>query len=304
MGQHPDSYFEDRYRHCTVSEAKGCPTDPPPVPSPPRFSHASQRAQPALALSLLQELGLSTAVYDPPQNPIPAAPEGGYDWARGAAVARAASRVLGFRAAGVITTGEGLKLAGDGARRQESSSLPPAVAVVAVIAPAEAAPSDGTAVVGGEGATPAGVGVMGGDETAAPASTAAVGEAERRSARVLEGEGEASAAAGAASGDKAEPQKAEGDSCGGRGKGEDPTTLVRELFLCAALLPLAGVKHKVKKGKLAAAAQSVVQVSLKVQTAFRIYTRLPMNIRGIRILCETTPGYPYLCKYTYTRYIP
>ena len=93
--------------------------------------------------------------------------------------------------------------------------------------------------------------------------------------RIMEGKGEAGAAA--ASGDKAEPQKAVGVSCGSRGKGEDPTTLVRELFLCAALLPLAGVKHKVKKGKLAFAAQFVVQESLKV----------------CRRHFGTTSGYPY-----------
>ena len=222
---------------------------PPSSRSAP--SRAYQRAQPALALSLLQELGLCAAVYDPPPKPIPAAPEGGYDWARGAAVARAASRVLDFRA------GEGVKAAGDETRRQPSS-LPPAEAV---IASGGAAPSDGTTVVGGEGATQAvvggvmGVGVMGGDEASATIVATAVGEAESKSAGMMEGNGVAKAASG---------DKAEGVSCGGGGNGDDPTTLVRELFLCAALLPLAGVKHKVKKGKLAAAAQSVVQESLKV----------------------------------------
>lgn len=45
---------------------------------------------------------------------------------------------------------------------------------------------------------------------------------------------------------------------------EAPATLRRELFLCAALLSMAGVQHKTKKGKLVSAAQSVVADSLKV----------------------------------------
>lgn len=52
---------------------------------------------------------------------------------------------------------------------------------------------------------------------------------------------------------------------------EPPATLLRELFLCAALLPLSGVKHKTKKGKLVSAAHSVVSDSLKVPLCFDLY---------------------------------
>lgn len=129
-------------------------------------------AQPGLALSLLQELGLASAVYAPPKHLVPPAPEGGFDWARGAAVARAAARLLALRS-NVVEVG------------QPSTQMR--------------------------------------DETA----------------------------------DR-------GGSCTGGNEKEAPRTLVRELFLCAALLPLTGVKHQAKKGKLVSASQSVVSDSLKV----------------------------------------
>lgn len=191
-------------------------------------------------------------------------------------MARAASRVLGFRAkTGVTATGKGVKVGAiEEPRRQPSMSS-------ATTATA-AAPSDGTSVAEGEGAIPdvrevevgvkgveAEVGVVGGNEPDAPVSAAAAGENDSMSGKVIEGKGGAGTGTGAASGDKGRvSQKAEGVSCGGKETGGDPETLVRELFLCSALLPLSGVKHKAKKGKLAAAAQSVVQESLKVRTTF------------------------------------
>eukprot|EP00904_Undaria_pinnatifida_P010376 jgi/Undpi1/6469/HiC_scaffold_20.g08948.m1 len=234
-----------------------------------------KRAQPALALSLLEELGLTTAIYNPPPNPIPPAPERGYDWARGAAVARAASRVLGFRAKTSVTaTGKGVKVGAIEEPRRQASMSSATTATAA-------APSDGTSVAEGKGAIPdvvgevevrvkgveAEVGVVGGNEPDAPVSAAAAGENDSMSVKVIEGKGGAGTGTGAASGDKGRvSQKAEGVSCGGKETGGDPETLVRELFLCSALLPLSGVKHKAKKGKLAAAAQFVVQESLKLKS--------------------------------------
>lgn len=157
-------------------------------------------AQPALALSLLQELGLSPAVYAPPEHLVPPPPDGDFDWARGAAVARAAARLLAFRS-NMTDVGE------------ESSAQTH-------------------------------------DETP-HRSEAGVKRNEKTNATAPEG--------------KCREIKG-GDERSGDGKKEEaPATLVQELFLCAALVPLTGVKHKAKKGKLVSAAQSIVSDSLKAR---------------------------------------
>lgn len=157
-------------------------------------------AQPALALSLLQELGLAPAVYAPPEHLIPPPPDEGFDWARGVAVAQAAALLLAFRS-NVTEAGEER----NAQTRDET-------------------PHRGDAGVGGK---------------------------EKANEK--------------APGGKRQESQGGKDGSGTGKKGEAPATLVRELFLCAALLPLAGVKHNSKKGKLVPAAQFIVSDSLKVR---------------------------------------
>lgn len=199
-------------------------------------------AQPALALSLLQELGLAPAVYAPPEQLVPPLPDGGFDWPRGTAVARAAARLLGLRSnlseVGVPKSGavdECAPVAGSmkGAEDQGGRSGP---------------------VSGKAGVVGLGTGV---DSTSAQTSD------ETREGWETSKEGDEEAY-------ETEPSRGYPVSTGGKERSGDvkkkqaPTTLLRELFLCAALLPLAGVKQKTKKGKLVSAAQSVVADSLKV----------------------------------------
>lgn len=153
-----------------------------------------------MALSMLQELGLAQAVYAPPEHLVPPPPVGGLDWARGAAVARAAARLLTFRSS---------------------------------------------------------VTEMGGGGSAQP-----VDETLHRGQAGVNGNEKANAAA---PGGEGRERKGGDERFGDGTKQETPATLVRELFLCAALLPLAGVKQKAKKGKLVSAAQSIVSDSLKVR---------------------------------------
>lgn len=277
-------------------------------------------AQPALALSLVQELGLAPAVYAPPEHVIPSPPDGGYDWALGAAVARAASRVLALRAgkthvpcAGVEeaptgrslapTTREGASgqpaAAGEGCKKtSEAETVTEATATAAVAdEPGEMQKDGGSDGVGGVGktgevgeATTDGKGLKddplpatasAAAETATVASATAAmtagdcGEAvgvkpaaesevptSARARPEGTGKGKAKAVAKAAAKGEAESGVKVGSNHGK--DGDDLRTLVRELFLSAALFPLVEVKHKLKKGKLAPAAQSVVQESLKV----------------------------------------
>lgn len=156
-------------------------------------------AQPALALSLVQELGLAPVVYAPPEHLIPTPPDEGFDWARGVAVAQAAALLLTYRS-NLTDVGE------------ESNAQTP-----------DETPHRGEAGVGGN----------------EKANKTAPGGERRESKGVRDGSG--------------------------NDKRETPATLVRELFLCAALLPLAGVKHKSKKGKLVPASQSIVSDSLKAR---------------------------------------
>ncbi len=203
-------------------------------------------AQPALALSLLQELGLAPAVYNPPENLVPPPPEGGFDWARGTAVARAAARLLAFRSSTSGVLGEHLTLAVQGAGSNTGC--------------AERVAGDGT-IEGTPGAqicdeTREGGGPSGGRE-----ATASVTTPERRGQL---------------------GQKDE-EGSGDARKIEAPATLVRELFLCAALLPLKGVKHKTKKGKLVPAALSVVGDSLKVPGC-SLFTGGRPNVGALNLL--------------------
>ena len=195
------------------------------LPRPISAALYSQMAQPALALSLLQELGLAPAVYNPPENLVPPQPEGGFDWARGAAVARAAARLLAARSA-ESTTGHA-----------ENDNISGAAQVAGVI---------GAAGVGEKAKSP----------SPQPCDETREGEkprAERKGAVDVTTPEEGSQLV----------KKGE-EGSGDARKTEAPATLLRELFLCAALLPLAGVQHKAKKGKLVPAAQSAVADSLKV----------------------------------------
>lgn len=254
-------------------------------------------AQPALALSLLQELGLAPAVYAPPEHTIPSPPDRGYDWAHGAEVARAAARVLAFRTGmtspcpGVEAPGHALALtmeasgqsAAGGGGRKTSGEEAVATATTATAAESgEMEQTDSSDSVGGA-EEKGGVGETTGDKglkdeplpatVAAAVATAAEGGA---AVGVVITESETSTNALARAEDKgkgkgkAKPEVKGGAESGGKGgsndrkDGDDPDTLVRELFLCAALFPLVEVKHRTKKGKSVPAAQSVVQESLKV----------------------------------------
>lgn len=192
-------------------------------------------AQPALALSLLQDLGLAAAVYAPPEHLVPPPTDGGIDWERGAAVARAAARILEFRSS-VTEAGE----------QEVTDGAPPAApAAVETVAPAEGpAPEAGLTAGAGSSCAPSAGGAPPGGNASAP------GKEPANMTPRGGGEGRVSTGGKPGSSD--------------RKKKDAPTTLVRELFLCAALLPLAGMKHKAKKGKLVSAAHSVVADSLKV----------------------------------------
>ncbi|CAB1113427.1 unnamed protein product [Ectocarpus sp. CCAP 1310/34] len=169
-------------------------------------------AQPALALSLLQDLGLAAAVYAPPEHLVPPPADGTVDWERGAAVARAAARLLEFRSSVME------------AREEEvTDGAPPPAAEAAAVTVARA---EGAAAEAGLAA--------GASSSCAPSAGGRVSM-------------------------RGKPGSSDG-------RKEAPTTLVRELFLCAALLPLAGMKHKAKKGKLVSAAYSVVADSLKLKS--------------------------------------
>lgn len=192
-------------------------------------------AQPALALSLLQDLGLAATVYAPPEHLVPPPADGGIDWERGAAVARAAARLLEFRSS---VTEAGEEEVTDGA------PPPAAAAAVETVAPAEGPAAEaGLAAGAGSSCAPSAGGAQPGGKASAP------GKEPANMTPRGGGEGRVSMGGKPGSSD---------------GKKEAPTTLVRELFLCAALLPLAGMKHKAKKGKLVSAAHSVVADSLKV----------------------------------------
>ncbi|CAM9641777.1 unnamed protein product [Ectocarpus fasciculatus] len=209
-------------------------------------------AQPALALSLLQDLGLAAAVYAPPEHLVPPPPEGGLDWERGAAVARAAARLLEFRSS--VTEGGGDEVTG---------GAPPTVAAaVETVAPAEGPGAEaGLAAREGSSSAPSAGGAQPGGKASAqgkePANMTPRGG----------GEGRVSTGGKPGSSDR---------------KKEAPTTLVRELFLCAALLPLAGMRHKAKKGKLVSAAHSVVADSLK-----KLKSKEAKNVEDVLELSKT-----------------
>ncbi|CAM9318063.1 unnamed protein product [Ectocarpus sp. 12 AP-2014] len=194
-------------------------------------------AQPALALSLLQDLGLAPAVYAPPEHLVPPPADRTIDWERGAAVARAAARLLEYRSS-VMEAGE---------EEVTDGAPPPAAAAVAVtVAPAEGVAAEaGLAAGAGSSCAPIAVGAQPGGKASAPGKEPA--------SMTPRGGGEGRVSTGGKPGSS-------------DGKKGAPTTLVRELFLCAALLPLAGMKHKAKKGKLVSAAHSVVADSLKLKS--------------------------------------
>lgn len=218
---------------------------------------ASQMAQPALALSLLQELGLAPAVYAPPEHIVPPPPEGGYDWACGAAVARAAARMLASRACLPAMKDETVDPGGDEAT--SGASLGTSGTVACARAATTTVGNGGQALEKGNGQE-AGVTTMvvGVDGATACVATAA-DDTTTNEGTPVEGKRKAKATPD----EKGVVEKGGEEGSDGGKQGNDPTTLVRELFLCAAMLPLAGVQHKVKK-KLVSAAQSVVQESLKV----------------------------------------
>lgn len=188
-----------------------------------------QMAQPALALSLVQELGLAPAVYNPPRHLVPSPPEEGIDWARGAAVARAVASLLAFRSSTseIVLQDDTGRLERDAATG-EVASLPAA----GVVEHAEGeTPGKGTGT--GEAAEP---------QEGREASPHGIGRAASCASKGVH------------------------EGSDGRARVEQtPETLVREMYLCAALVALTGVKHKAKKGKLVSAPQSIVAESLKVR---------------------------------------
>lgn len=204
-------------------------------------------AQPALALSMLQELGLASAVYAPPEDLVPPLPDGGLDWPRGTAVARAAARLLAFRSN--LSEVEGPK----------SGAVEGCAPITGSI---EGADTEG----GRSGPVSEEAGMVGPGTGVNPTSASTCDGTQEDGGTSKRGDGKAHAT---------EASRGDRVSTGGKGKRaasdvkakEAPATLLRELFLCAALLPLAGVKHKTKKGKLVSAAQSVVSDSLKVPCA-------------------------------------
>lgn len=196
-------------------------------------------AQPGLALSMLQELCLCDAVYAPPDDLVPPAPEAGFDWASGAAVARAAARML----------------ASSSLRSERPDCLAPSVAVL------------GKEAVSNPGLGEAIPSSRSGSVDTTPSDSQFLDE--RQTAEEKNGKEKMNG-------------KKENEAGGGSRRSGRPDTLVRELFLCAALLPLAGVKHRVKKGKFEAAAQSVVLESLKVWRPLfswsEVFARVQINL--------------------------
>lgn len=208
-------------------------------------------AQPALALSLLQELGLAPAVYNPPENLVPPPPEEGFDWARGTAVARAATRLLAFRSNKSGVLGERLLVAGVAQGADSTTGCAERVArkMGAVgVGMTEGTPRAQTCDETREGEEP----------SVELEATVSATLSERRGRLGQEGE----------------------EGSGDARKTEAPATLLRELFLSAALLPLRGVKHKAKKGKLVPAALSVVGDSLKVSGCSWFTGRRP-NVKAL-----------------------
>ncbi|CAN0024767.1 unnamed protein product, partial [Hapterophycus canaliculatus] len=204
-------------------------------------------AQPALALSLLQELGLAPTVYNPPEHLVPSPADGGIDWARGAAVARAVASVLDFRrsTSQAESQGESVCLERDSAG--ELASLPAAEA------------EHGEDENARKGTAAGKVGTVRVEPSVAPGDAGGAGEAHGGREASPHGVGHVASCPGA--------NKVNDEGSDGRTRGEQaPATLVREIFLCAALMPLAGVKHKAKKGKLVSAPQSIVAESLKLKT--------------------------------------
>lgn len=243
---------------------RNIPYVPPPAPHlhpPTTFpADATQMAQPGLAMSLFEELGLAPIIFAPPERLVPLPPAEGYDWARGAAVARAVARMLEFRL-GVtnsqrVAETEWSKMheRGHAEAKMGAGELANAAAGVEVGA-SEAAPS---AAASGEGADGGGDTQVGGK-----------GKGKRKEKAVTE-EGNAGEMKAARAGGAVDQKKG----------GGDPSMLVRELFLCAALLPLAGVKHEVKKGKLVPAAQTVVLESLKVCGVSRHGWKIVAHVLG------------------------
>lgn len=236
----------------------GCPACPDlSSSSPTLFLHLLcccipslplKMAQPALALTLLEELGLAPAVYAPPEHLVPPLPEGGFDWPRGTAVARAAARLLAFRSK--LSEVEGPNGEAEGTENEEETGSP-------------LSGKAGTVELG-----------TGGNSSSTPNC-----DETRKGAETREGGGEQAHAT--------EVSKEGRGSVGSKGgsrnvMGEEvPATLLRELFLCAALLPLTGVKHKTKKGKLVSAAQFVVSDSLKVVAAVvrTLFLKAPISTR-------------------------
>lgn len=286
-------------------------------------------AQPALALSLLQDLGLAQAVYAPPEHVTPAPPEEGYDWARGVAAVQAVARVLAYRTSLQEAGRPGLEeqIASGEESGKNGSGHPPV---------GSAGPAIGVGVATTVGST---IGLEGGERgysmgaasngkeqelekvgtvagVAAPPAVMAA-DADMDMATDREGVHGSVAPVQEANIDGAHKGQAKGkgkdktaldnsnkganvamDDKEGSGGGEkvgEPQSLVRELFLSAALLPLAGVQHKIKKGKFVPATQSVVQESLKVtKRSMQMYCRdskFVMEWEGecqclLRVLCR------------------
>ncbi|CAM9325472.1 unnamed protein product [Discosporangium mesarthrocarpum] len=69
---------------------------------------SGKMAQPALALSRLEELGLLESVFTLPPALTPPPPDGGYNWSRGVAAARAAARLMSKQANAAAQTEAGV----------------------------------------------------------------------------------------------------------------------------------------------------------------------------------------------------
>lgn len=204
-------------------------------------------AQPDLALSLLEELGLSQAVFAPPANLEPSAPRNGFDWAYGAAAARAAARVLEKRALSEMSAVDAADGGLDRNSAEYSTNEANGCAKDLMDDTGSSANVDPT--------------VTSVDPGVEHTTAAGVDQIE------VKGKEKGNSDANSTTGPEEKSNKSHKGGKGVKSDGvvtDKQDTLVRELFLSAALLPLAGVRHKFKKGKYVPAAQSVVQDSLKV----------------------------------------
>lgn len=261
-------------------------------------------AQPALALTLLHELRVARVVFALPDNIEPKVLSGSVDWARGAAVARAAARLLEHRTfsqTGQVGLGE-ISVDGEAGAKLASTTLPrvpgerettrevdSAAAGEHLIPDKAGIVTEGAHDVAarprkdGENSDEASgtlarsnapqnaePGTLLSRSRAVPVESMSMGKGNEKEQMEM-----AQDRRGTETGTEAGTRAPGKESNGGCTTSNEPEPLIRELFLGAALIPLEGVKHKFKKGKWVPAAQSVVQESLKVKGPMR--TSCPLS---------------------------